>query len=412
MKFCFIHPVFGSQFYPLAAHLAEQPEHEVLFLCSADHGKEGMRNLGRDFAPTPRMQVQTFNYHSGRKHHADPLLQRILDESYQGMEVFRTLRAMKKQGYAPDFILCHNYWGAALYLKDIYPEVPKIVYSEYHSTPEHVAACLKPGAKLPDSNKLYLRTGQANSLISLDAADVILTPTEFQKSTHPAYLHSKIKVIHDGIDTDFFAPNHEVQAIGIAGRKIAKPEHKIITYVSRNFESYRGFESFVKAAAIVQQQCHEAVFLVGGGTGGGGYGGQCGPDYVKSVLADTPELDLRRFLFMGVLNHADYQQLLQLSDVHVYLTVPFVLSWSLLEAMATGCTIVASDTAPVKEVIKDGKNGLLADLYAPEAIAEQIVKAIQKPNPKLGEQARKTIEKHYSIGAVLPQFVQFFSKYK
>jgi glycosyltransferase involved in cell wall biosynthesis len=411
MKLLFIHPVFAGQFHQQIRYLrASDPSHEITFLSSSEHKAGQSRTLGNANQPIDGVVHQYFAYRSGLKHKGAASVQRFADEIFQAKAVHDACKALKIGGYRPDIIICHGRWGAGLFLKDIYPDVPLLLYSEFFATAENARLCLGPDDHLPEDAALYYRLANAANLISLEAADHVLTPTQFQKHTHSKEFHGKISVIFDGIDTNLAAPGR-AKTLKIGTRRLAAPD-EIVTYVTRTFDPYRGFETFIKAAEIVQRQRPNAHFLIAGGTTETGYGlREAGPAYRKRIL-DKANLDPTRMHFLGPLAHAAYLDLLRLSQVHVYLTVPFVLSWSLIEAMSVGCAIVGSRTAPVEEVISDDDTGLLAGFDAPGEVAAQIITLLADPEQRhrLGQAARQRAIDDFSTASVGPRFANLIAR--
>jgi len=125
------------------------------------------------------------------------------------------------------------------------------------------------------------------------------------------------------------------------------------------------------------------------------------------MLEKVP-LDMSRVHFTGGLPYGQYLQVIQASSVHVYLTRPFVLSWSMIEAMSTGCLVLGSDTEPVREVIEDGKNGLLVDFFSPHQIADRIEEVLDHPDryAQLRQNARQTVLDRYSHHLLLPKHIK------
>jgi len=243
-------------------------------------------------------------------------------------------------------------------------------------------------------------------LIDLYSCDRGLSPTQWQRSQLPVEFHPKLSVLHDGVDTEYFQPN--------PGAKLVLPQldlshvEELVTYVGRGMEPYRGFPQFMEAVAYLQERrphCH--VVIVGSDRVCYGKSLPNGQSYKDWMLEKVP-LDLSRIHFTGPLPYGQYRQVIQASSVHVYLTRPFVLSWSMLEAMSTGCLVLGSDTAPVTEVIQDGNNGLLVDFFSPQQIAERITEVLDHPSRmvQLRAKARQTILERFALPDLLPQHLQ------
>ena len=382
-----------------------------MFLSSVQDQDPNFRSVDISATPVAGLEHRYFDYKLQQKHKGALAVKRFADEIYQGKAAYDACVALRAEGFVPDAILCHGRWGAGLFLKEVFPEAPLLLYSEYFSTAANSAICLMPGEKIAPEMQMMYRLANANNLITLEAADVIVSPTVFQKESHPEVFHDRIKVIHDGVDTALYQPAKKPLGEITLGGKVIPAGKEIITYVTREFESYRGFETFIRAIAIVLRERPEVEVVIAGGNTGGGYGGAAGAEYKERVLA-AAKPDLSRVHFVGVLPGAEYRLLLQRSSVHVYLTVPFVLSWSMMEAMATGCALVASRTAPVEEVVADGKEALLAGLLAPEEVAAAISQLLDEPKERarLGAAARKKIERNYAVPVITEQYKKLIAE--
>jgi glycosyltransferase involved in cell wall biosynthesis len=259
-------------------------------------------------------------------------------------------------------------------------------------------------------DQLRVRVRNAPILLDLYSCDRGLSPTQWQRQQFPPEFQPKLKVLHDGIDTSFFQPQ--------PGAKLVLPSigldlshvDELITYVARGMEPYRGFPQFMRSVALIQKRrpnCHAVVV----GEEGVFYGRTL-PDnktYKQQMLEELPQLDLTRLHFTGRLSYDQYLQVLQASSVHIYLTYPFVLSWSMLEALSTGCLILGSSTPPVMEVIRDGENGLLVDFFSAEAIADRVDEVLEHPDrmARLRQNARATILEGYDLAKLLPEHLQW-----
>lgn len=247
-----------------------------------------------------------------------------------------------------------------------------------------------------------MRFKNINGLLNLEIADACITPTEWQKSTYPEIYQSKIHVIHDGIDTDVVKPDATVR-IRIGEREYDRSD-EIITFVNRNLEPYRGYHSFMRALPQILAARPNATVVIVGGLGTS-YGkrppeGQTWKDIFLNEVRD--QLDMSRVHFVGQVKYEHFISLLRCSTVHVYLTYPFVLSWSLLEAMACECAIVASDTAPLREAIIDGVTGKLVDFFNYDQLAKSIIGLLSDSNERarLGTAARQHVIKNYDLRRV------------
>ena len=363
MRILISHTNYPAQFRRLAPHLCKQG-HEVVFLAKSKewHAPEPDKNL----------RLITYNTHrNGGGEVLHPYLRRFESSVLEGQAVFRVCQQLRAQGWIPDWILNHVGFGNGLYFGDVFPEAKRIGLFEwfYKSTDADVDfLCQGP---VDRDRALRLRTWNAQTLLELADCDIGVVPTHWQKQQFPEHLSSRLRVVHEGIDVNLLktlkylkAPLHDVLP--------KNEEVEVLTYVARGFEEYRGFPQAMQAIDLLQQRRpHLHVLIVGADVvayGPSRKDGRSWGDWAKNDLT----LDPNRTHWLGPLQTDDYHRVLANSDVHLYLTVPFVLSWSFLEAMAAGCSIVASDTPPVREVMTDGKNGLLVDFFSPEQQAAAI----------------------------------------
>ncbi|ABM76882.1 Glycosyltransferase [Prochlorococcus marinus str. MIT 9303] len=315
---------------------------------------------------------------------------------------------LRDKGFNPELICAHVGWGEALFLKDIWPNSPMIAYQEffYNATgfdlgfdPEFSSASI-----LNDIARARFKT--LNPLLMLEVSDWNITPTRFQKSTYPLQYHPRISVIHDGIDTQLAQPNLRTSPLKLDNGLTLSANQSIVTFVNRNLEPYRGCHSFIRSIPYIQDYSPGTKIVVVGSPDGTGYGAQSGDiSWRDTFLAEITDCyDPALVHFVGCLDYLKFIHLLQLSSCHVYLTYPFVLSWSLLEAMSIGCAIVGSSTAPVQELIVSGHNGLLVDFFSPKDISRAVATILQEPDLafKLGKNARESILAKYSIEKCLP----------
>nr|WP_131854940.1 glycosyltransferase [Bosea sp. BK604] len=276
----------------------------------------------------------------------------------------------------PDLIIGHTGWGGLLFAKDVLPETPVLGYCEYYYNAENSDFDFDPALGPSDSDRMRLRMRNAAQLVTLQAVDAAYTPTRWQHRQYPANVRDRIAICHDGIDTRLCRPDAEATFTLPDGR-VLKRGDEVVTFVARDLDPYRGYPQFMRAAALVAQARPDATFVVVGGDGVG-YGRPRGDGRLwREVMLEETGLG-ERMVHIPWLAHADLIRLFQVSAAHVYLSVPFVLSWSLLEAMACGCLVVGSRTAPVQEVVTERRNGLLAPFFDRTALAATIVEALQR----------------------------------
>jgi hypothetical protein len=363
MRVLFIHQNFPGQFRHAAAEWAKRPGWQVLA-------------IGRDTAPgLPGVTCLRYKPHRTPHKTQHPYLRTMEDAVLHGQAVARVLEQLKAKGFVPDAIVALPGWGETLYAKDIFPNTRLVHYCEWYYASEGQDFGFDPEFPVTLDDKLRIRTWNALHLLNLQNCDAGITPTQWQWSRHPEAYRGKIVVAHEGIDTERLRPDPDATFVvprGPSKGLSLKAGDPVITYVARNLEPYRGFHQFMRALAIVQREhktCH--AIIVGGD--GVSYGRKPpeAPNWREHMLREV-SIDPPRTHFVGKLPYEQYTRVLQVSATHVYLTYPFVLSWSLLEAMACGCLVMGSDVAAVREVIRGGENGFLANFFEHRSLAERV----------------------------------------
>ncbi|MES3002774.1 MAG: glycosyltransferase [Pseudomonadota bacterium] len=397
MRFLFVHQNFPGQFRHVSQALAARG-HEVVSLgVNTPTGEpvRGVRQMLYREAPFPAQKVD---------HPLAGPLHELADKAARGESAARAMQALQKSGFVPDVVVAHSGWGEALFAKDVFPAARLVVYAEYYYGGAGSDTAFDPEFSRPSlANDQRVRIRNTHLLHALSACDVALTPTEFQKSRHPAWAHERLRVIHEGIDTLRFQPDAnavvQLQAAGLTLR----PGDEVVTFVARQLEPYRGYHVFMRALPLLQKLRPNArVVLVGGDGTSYGANPPPGKTWRDIFLGEVAkQLDMGRVHFVGRVAHKTLTQLMQVSAVHTYLTYPFVLSWSLLEAMSIGCLVIGSDTAPVREVIEDGRNGLLTDFFDHEALAHKIADALARQDElkPLRVAARETIVRRFDLAS-------------
>jgi len=402
MKVLCVHQNFPGQYLHLARHLGSRPEHQLVFITQRQDGEiPGVRKI----VYKPRRTITPQVHHYLRESEAAVL---------NAQEVARIALELRKTGFIPDVMLGHNGWGEIWYLKDIFPEASLIGYFEFFYRMSGADVGFDPADPITPDTAPRLRTKNLGNLLALDTADLGQCPTEWQKSVYPRRYHPTLNVIHEGIDTTVVKPDPKARLIlGETGLEFTAGE-EIVTYVARNLEPYRGFPSFMRCLPEVLAARPNAQVLVVGGDDVS-YGARLpdGQTFRKQTLAELgSSIDLSRVHFLGKIPYPAFVKVLQVSRVHVYLTYPFVLSWSMLEAMSAGCLVVGSATQPVQEVIHHGGNGLLVDFFSPNEIAERVIEALEQPGSfaSLRRNARETVIDRYDLRSVcLPAHLQMLN---
>ena len=396
MRVLLVHQNFPGQFKHLAPALAAH--HKVVAFT--------MNNV----PSTADMRVVRYQAARGTTPGVHPWVAETETKVIRGEAAFRAALALKAEGYAPDIIYAHPGWGESLFLKDVWPDARLIIYCEFYYHAQGVDVGFDPEFAASDPGEVCkLRMKNTNTLLHLETADAGVSPTHWQKSTFPERFQPRIGVIHDGIDTDSVRPNPNI-GIRLGDVKLSRQD-EVITFVNRNLEPYRGYHIFMRALPqILANRPNARVMIVGGNEVSYGAAPPAGKSWKQIFLDEVrtriDPLDLARVHFLGNVPYPQFIALLQLSTVHVYLTYPFVLSWSLLEAMSCGCAIVASDTAPLREAISDHHTGRLVDFFSPAQLAETVSELLADPaqRQRLGDAARAFAVEHYDLKRVcLPQ---------
>jgi len=386
MRLLFVHQNFPGQYRHLAAHYAGAG-HEVV----AIGDKENLRYQ-------PRLPgVRLFAYEAPCEDHAGVFEASALRAMQRGRALAAAAAALRRSGFRQDLVFAHIGWGEALFLKDVFPAAPLLLYGEFFYRARGADTGFDPEFPPSANSLLRLRVMNAPLLMSLDAADWVMAPTFWQQRQFPQPYQARVSVIHDGIDTDLAVPPEGAKAGG-------RFDEELITYVARNLEPYRGFHVFMRAIPEIQRRRPKArIVIVGGDAVSYSPRLPPGQTYRERLLRELDgKIDLARVSFLGRIPYKDYLALLRRSSVHVYLTYPFVLSWSLLEAMASGCLVIGSRTPPVEEVVSDGVNGLLTDFFDTDAVAAKVDQALQHQGElfPLREAARRSVLERYDLKRV------------
>ncbi len=411
MHILYVHQNFPAQFGHIAAHLVRELRWQATFVSL----------LPAEF----RNGIDLVNYvPTGGARATSQFCSRSF-ENYVGHAggVYNVLRG--RTDIRPDLIVSHAGLASGLFLRELYPDVPIIDLFEYYYRPHDPQSDMTFRADLgwqpSEASFLRARCRNAAILLELQNCQVGYSPTEFQKSCFPAEYQSKLRVIFDGVDRKLYHGRGEKLRPPMADRgtrKIAGVEipagTRVVTYASRGFETMRGFDLFMKAAKIICDQRTDVIFLVAGDDRivYGGDAQYLGGKTLAQWVFDQGNYDVGRIKFLGTVEPSVLAEMLAATDLHMYLTVPFVLSWSMMNAMSCGAVVLGSRTPPVQEMITDGENGLLADFFSPEDFAEKAIQVLNDPDAfrPLGRAAERMIETKYSMDAVLPQMVKLYEE--
>ena len=393
MNILFIHQNFPGQFKFLAPALAGRG-HRVVAMTMQKIEQQQWQ--GVSLVPYAASRGSTPGIH--------PWVGDFETKTIRGEACFRAALKLKQQGFNPDVIVAHHGWGESLFLKEIWPTAKLGIYCEffYHASGSDVG--FDPEFPVTDvAEPCRMRLKNLNNLLHFDIADAGLSPTHWQASTFPAPFRDRITVVHDGIDTDAVQPNSAVTLSLSDGLSLSRND-EVVTFVNRNLEPYRGYHIFMRALPQLLRQRPQAHILIVGGDSVS-YGAKPAGDstwktiFANEVRPQISDADWARVHFLGNLPYQQFIPLLQLSTVHVYLTYPFVLSWSLLEAMSAGCAIVASDTAPLREAIEHDKTGCLVNFFDAPQLAEQVSALLANADQRqrLGNAARHFAQANYDL---------------
>lgn len=395
MHILFIHQNFPAQFGHIAAYLTRRKGYRCTFLSQLP---------AANVSGIERIPYQVQSGATEKNHYCSRTFENVIWHSHAVYEALAS-----RPDIRPDLVVAHSGFLTTAFLRELY-DCPTVNYFEYYYHTTGSDMDFRPDFPSTALNRLRAHARNANLLLDLENCDAGYSPTRWQRNLFPTAYLPKLRVIFDGIDTSVWRPRHD------APRRLGNwtvPEGmRVVTYVSRGLESIRGFDIFMRAARIVCQHRRDVVFVVVG-EDRVCYGGDAeftGGKSFKEWVLDREPYDLSRFVFTGLLPTPDLVNLFAFSDLHIYLTVPFVLSWSLMNALACGVTVLASDTAPVREMIVPGKNGLLTDFYDTERLANQIGKVLDSPEEywPLGRAGTEMIRERYSLEVCLPQMLNLY----
>ena len=402
MRFLFVHQSFPGQYLHILRHLAQQGGHEIVFI--SEPGNQVMDGVRRAIYRLPPF-VQDGVHPQARD----------LDQAMRRAElVARTAAQLKGLGFVPDLIIGHHGWGELLNLVDVYPAVPILGYFEFWYRRDGQDIGFDPEHPVDPSHLPRVRAMNTANLAALALDQHGQTPTRWQFNRYPAWARGGIRRLTEGARLDQCRPDTAARGAPLAfGDFHILPEHRLVTYVARNLEPYRGFHTMMRTLpALLRARPDLRVVLVGGD--GVSYGTRppvgTWAEVMQRELAGR--YDASRVLLPGQIPYLQYLRLLQRSDAHVYLTYPFVVSWSLREALACGCPVIAGDVDSVREFIRPGRNGLLAPPLDPAALADTVLDVLERPalSDRLRHGARAYAQRHLDIRLHLEAFTQRISE--
>ncbi len=396
MKILFIHQNMPGQYKHLCRAYGADPTNTVVFVTKPkkDVDIPGVHKVEFHLPRDPSQSTHRYLI---------PFERAVIE----GQEVWRICKKLKhEEGFEPDVIVAHPGWGDTLFIKDIYPKVPLLCFFEFYYRSHGADVNFDSSDSIKADDEARIRIKNATNLFSLESADWGVSPTHWQFIQHPPEFRHKISIIHDGVDTDAIIPVDEYTLTLPTGRKLTRSD-EVVTYVARNFEPYRGIQTFMRGAKEIltrRPNCH--ILAVGGD--GVSYGKKpAGNKSWRQLMLEEVRLTQeqeKRLHWFGWQQYDDFLKILKISQAHIYLTYPFVLSWSMIEAMSAGCLVIGSRTAPVEEVIKDGENGLLTDFFDHKMLADKVDAVFNHPDrmAKLRQNARITAVEKYSLQKLMP----------
>jgi len=393
MNLLFVHQNFPGQFKHLAPALA-----------AAGHR---VKALAIDGPGLPGLEIHRYKPTRGTSKQIHPWAAEFETKVIRGEACAAAAMRLKGEGFTPDVIIANPGWGESLFLKDVWPDARLLAFIEFYYAARGLDFDFDPEFYSHDlARDAKIRAKNAHMLMTLEDMDRGLSPTHFQRSVVPKTYQERIDVIFDGIDTNVVCPD-PAATVALKGRDV-RPGHEVVTFVNRNLEPYRGYHVFMRALpAILGRRPKAVALIVGNDRVSYGAAAPAGKTWKQIFFDEVKDrLDTHRVFFLGQLPYANYLKVLQVSACHVYLTYPFVLGWSCIEAMSAGCVVVGSATAPVKEVIEHQENGLLVDFFDVDALAATVTDCLARParHAHLRAAARQTAVKRYDLATVcLPQ---------
>lgn len=395
MRYLFVHQNFPGQFLHLVRRLVQDPGNDVLFISEpTENGIPGVRNF--TYQP-PAPNKATFD---------------DAQEFEQCLLRARTVQALcaqlKALNYTPDIVIGHHGWGELLNLQDVWPGVPMLGYLEFYYHAEGLDVGFDAEFPDPPGGVARVRAKNAVNLLALTGPGHGQTPTRFQLETYPAWARHGITLLPEGVDLGTCRPDTSVhQAPMELGGMVVEPGDTLVTFVSRDLEPYRGFHTMMRAIPQLHR-LRPDLKVVMIGRDEVSYGARIvDRSWREYMLAEVGHLiDPARIAFPGRVPYGAFLRVLQRSDAHVYLTYPFVVSWSLREALACGCAVVGSDTAPVREFVQHRKTGLLVRFPDPAALAAGVQEVLEDAAlaARLRRNARRFAERTLDMGRYLDAY--------
>ncbi len=397
MHVLFVHQNFPAQFGHVARYLVKREGFRCTFVSEKPPGHdEGVE----------RIQYRLRSGATAKNHYCSRTFENAVWHTHAVYEALKQRPDVK-----PDLIVGHSGFGSTLFLRELY-DCPIINYFEYFYRPTQSDMDFRPDFPSSELSRLRARARNAMLLLDLENCDAGYSPTKWQRDRLPTLFHQKVQAIFDGVDTELWRPLEGVPRR--LGDRTIPHDVRIVTYVSRGLESMRGFDIFMKMAKRLGDRRQDVVFVVIG-EDRQCYGGDdkiTGEKSFKDWVFKQDDYDLTRFIFPGHIPPPALARLFSISDLHVYLTVPFMLSWSLMDALACGTTVLASDTEPVREMIEHQRNGLLVDFFDIDGLVATADRVLDQPGDfrHLGQAGVEMIRSRYSLSDCLAQMLHLYEQ--
>jgi glycosyltransferase involved in cell wall biosynthesis len=398
LKYLFVHQNFPGQYLHIVRHLAASKQHDVVFITEPNQNRvAGVRKV-----PYPKPRAAAREAH---------IAARELDAAVRRAEtVAATASNLKRLGFEPDIIIGHHGWGELLNIRDIWPDAPLLGYLEFYYSTDGIDVGFDPEFPTQITDFARIRAKNAVNLLALNLGAHGQTPTDWQLSTYPDWARQFITLLREGVHLDVCKPNARARRRNLKiGSSTIRPGEKLVTYVARDLEPYRGFHLMMRAVPhMLRARKDIRVAIVGGD--GISYGAPPPEGTWRQKMLDElgDGIDPERVLFPGRLEYPAYVAMLQRSDAHVYLTYPFVASWSLREALATGCVVIGSDTPTVTEFITHGQNGLLVSFFDPKALADAVLRVLE--DAQLAHRLREGARRYAEKGLAMADFIAGYER--
>lgn len=397
MNVIFLHPGFPGQFQYLAAFFGKNKENQTLFVTTDTTRKEqqipGVKKI--IIAEKPEKEGQP----------EQPL------KSPPEIPVANFLNSLKEKDFIPDIIIAASGSGMSFYVKEAFPKTPFLSFFDWYYSPDKLQESFKPDAEPELKVLMNLRNKNMPLLADLVSCDAGICPSKWQKSQFPKEFHDKLNIIHDGIDTNIFKPlpdsNFKTNDLDLSNVK------HLVTYASNLLAPYMGFDQFMLSLpAVLKSKPDAHVVILGSDRVSFGQKDGDEKKSYKSMILEKVDLDPERVHFIDRLAYEDYIRLLQASAVHIYIDSPLLVSRPLLEALSCGCLVIASDLPPIKEVVKDGTNGIIVDFTSSEKIGQKIIDCLEFPSfmEAVKQKASQTIADNYALEKMVPQQLDMIKK--